>query len=635
MKKPVIALILLAVLFIFTSCQEERNSKDYKIRPVSFTKVDLTDNFWKSRLETNNRVTIPFAFEQCEETGRLKNFRVAGGLEEGGFSSRYPFDDSDVFKIMEGAAYSLQEFPDDSLDAYLDTLISWIAAAQEKDGYLYTYRTILGEEADTGWVGTQRWEKVNHHSHELYNLGHMYEAAVAHYNATGRRNFLDIAIKSADLVYQDFGKGKIEKYPGHQEIEIGLVRLYRTTGDERYLELARFFLDTRQGGDSYNQAHESVTQQREAVGHSVRACYMYAGMADVASMTGDLAYIQAIDSIWNDVVSGKLYITGGIGSVGSHEGFGEPYDLPNATAYCETCAGIANVLWNHRMFLLTGDSKYIDILERSLYNNVLSGVALEGNLFFYPNRLESHGKDSRSEWFACACCPSNISRFIPSVQGYIYAEDDRNIYVNLYVSSLADIELKNAKVKLIQKSLMPWEGESLFEIEPDKPATFTLRFRVPGWATGEVIPSDLYTTLNGFENQPDIFVNGEKEDFLMDKGYAVIERQWQAGDKVEVFLPMEVLFITAHEKVPEDTGKVAIQRGPLVYCAEWTDQADSSVMNLEIDPSTAISTDFNPDLLGGLVMLQGSGNKDFTMIPYYAWAHRGPGEMAVWIKSGK
>ena len=394
------------------------------IEPVSFNKVELNDDFWAPRIKLNHDLTIPYAFGQSEETGRIKNFEIAAGWEEGDFCSIYPFDDSDVFKIIEGASYSLQMFPDPELNAYMDEVIEKIAAAQEEDGYLYTIRTIQGDDSHD-WIGSRRWEKTHILSHELYNLGHMYEAGVAHYEATGKRSLLDVCIKSADLLVKDFGWGKEETYPGHQEIEIGLVKLYRISGNQDYLDLAKFFLDVREGGDEYSQSHQKVIDQNEAVGHAVRANYMYTGMADVASLTDDQAYVDAIDRIWDNVVSKKLYITGGVGASGHGEAYGDNYELPNMTAYCETCAAIANVFWSHRMFLMHGDASYINVLERSLYNGVLSGLGLSGDRFFYPNPLKSRGQHQRSAWFGCACCPSNLTRFLPSIPGYMYAIQDQ------------------------------------------------------------------------------------------------------------------------------------------------------------------------------------------------------------------
>ncbi|MGC9353634.1 MAG: glycoside hydrolase family 127 protein, partial [Mariniphaga sp.] len=451
-------LFSLIVLFLF-SCSKKKN--EYLISPVPFTQVSVDDDFWSKRIKTNHDVTIPIAIQKSEETGRIDNFAIAGGHMEGEFCSPYPFDDSDVFKIIEGAAYSLQMFPDEQMEKTIDSLIYLIGEAQEEDGYLFTNRTIMGDSGHA-WIGTERWENVDDLSHELYNLGHFYEAATACYQATGKRKILDIAIKSADLVDRDFGYGKIENWPGHQEIEIGLVKLYRVTGEKRYLDLAKFFLDIRGKGigekKTYNQSHLPVVEQTEAVGHSVRAAYMWTGMADVAALTGDQAYIDAISKIWEDVVYKKLYITGGIGAEGGHEGFGGPYELPNERAYCETCAAIANVFWNHRMFLMTGDAKYIDVLERSLYNNVLSGVSLSGDRFFYPNPLQSNGQHERSEWFGCACCPSNISRFIPSMPNYIYAQKENDLYVNLFVSGSTTFETPKGNIKLTQESNMPWNG---------------------------------------------------------------------------------------------------------------------------------------------------------------------------------
>jgi DUF1680 family protein len=629
---------ILIILSPLISCDPKEEIRDYPITPVPFTDVKITDHFWSTRIDTNTNVTIPFALQQCETTGRLKNFRVAGGLEEGTFSSRYPFDDSDVFKIIEGAAYSLHNNPDPELENYLDTLISWIAAAQEDDGYLYTFRAILGQDSSViDWAGHKRWEKTHLHSHELYNLGHMYEAAVAYYLATGKRNLLDIALRSADLVDRDFGPDAQVSYPGHQEIEIGLVRLYRLTGERRYLELARFFLDSRNGGEEYNQAHLPVTQQKEAVGHAVRATYMYSAMADMAALTGDTAYIGSIDRIWEDVVGTKLYITGGIGAAGNIEGFSEPYDLPNETAYCETCAGIANVLWNQRMFLLHGDAKYVDVLERTLYNNILSGISMTGDKFFYPNPLESHGQHHRSEWFACACCPSNICRFIPSVPGYIYAHGEGAVYINLFISSYTDIILKNNKIGITQNSGLPWEGDVEISIDPARTSKFALKIRIPGWVSGKPVPSGLYSVVNDDAEPFDILLNDEKVEFMVDDGYAVIEREWNRGDRVFIQFPMGVSKIKAGELVKENHGKVALQRGPLVYCVESLDYSGDNFDDIILPPSDSLFVEFYPELLNGFQAIQYSLSTqteeapDFFAIPYYTWAHRGSGEMKVWL----
>ena len=571
---------------------------------------------------------------------------------DGVFCSPYPFDDSDIYKIIEGAAYSLQMFPDENLENTIDSLIYLIGLAQEDDGYLFTNRTIMGENGHE-WIGKTRWEKVDDLSHELYNLGHFYEAAVAYYQATSKRKILDIAIKSADLVDRDFGPGKIENWPGHQEIEIGLVKLYRITGEKRYLDLAKFFLDIRGRGTgtkkTYNQSHKPVVEQDEAVGHSVRAAYMWTGMADVAALTGDRAYVDAISRIWEDVVYRKLYITGGIGAEGGHEGFGGPFELPNGKAYCETCAAIANVFWNHRMFLMTGDAKYMDVLERSLYNNVLSGVGLSGDLFFYPNPLESQGQHQRSEWFGCACCPSNISRFIPSMPNYLYAQKNSHLYINLFAASLTGFEVNGTQVDIEQLTNMPWDGKIILKVNPEQPVKATFHIRIPGWSSSQPVPGDLYK----FENQPSqpvaILVNGRKVKFKQEHGYAVVERKWQAGDEIQVDFPMEVRRISAHPEVKANIDKMAMQRGPLVYCVEWPDVSDSLVLNLVADKNVEITVKHTPGLLSGIITLnflaQGTRRntngeidtypKLVTAIPYYGWAHRGRGEMAVWLATEK
>lgn len=400
---------LISALICAALPAQQSPKRDYPIQPVPFTAVHVNDEFWAPRMEVNRKVSIPTAFEQCERTGRIENFvRAAMVLQHKDLTDKhapgYPFDDTDPYKVIEGASYALSVHPDPALDAYLDKLIAKIAAAQEPDGYLYTTRTIDPLHPHE-WSGTERWVNEEVLSHELYNLGHLYEAAVAHYQATGKRTLLDVALKSADLLVATFGPGKMTIYPGHQIVEMGLVKLYRVTGRAQYLTLAQFMLDSRKGGNSYNQADRPVIDQTEAEGHAVRATYMYSGMADVAAMTGDKNYIQAIDAIWENVVNKKMYVTGGIGAVGAIEGFGPDYDLPNMSAYNETCASVGSTFWNQRLFLLHGDSKYIDVLERTLYNGLISGVSLDGQTYFYPNPLESNGQHQRSPWFGVACCP--------------------------------------------------------------------------------------------------------------------------------------------------------------------------------------------------------------------------------------
>lgn len=643
----------LAILILLFSCGKKESAppeNEYPIQPVPFTRVEVTDDFWARRIETNHRVTIPIALQKSRETGRIDNFKVAAGLLDGEFRTTYPFDDSDIYKIIEGAAYSIQMFPDPALEATIDTLVTLIGLAQEEDGYLYTNRTIMGDKSHP-WAGSKRWELVDDLSHELYNLGHFYEAATAWAQATGKREILDIAIKSAELVDRDFGPGKIENWPGHQEIEIGLVKLFRMTGEKRYLDLAKFFLDIRGRGtgtpNTYNQSHLPVIQQSEAVGHSVRAAYMWSGMADVAALTGDSAYIGAISRIWEDVVHKKFYITGGIGAEGGHEGFGGPYELPNARAYCETCAAIANVFWNHRMFLMTGESKYIDALERSLYNNVLSGVSLSGDRFFYPNPLESDGRHARSEWFGCACCPSNICRFIPSMPGYIYASDDHDLFVNLYIPSCAKIAVDGDTLIMEQQSKMPWEGKTSITLQSRHPVRTRLHLRIPHWATSAPFPGDLYT----WGNQPDkeivVAVNGVPVRHEVVNGYAVIDRKWKNGDIATIDLPLGVRKITAHQAISDNRGKMALQRGPLVYCAEYADQPKGTVFDLIIAQEDTPAVSWNDQLPGPAMTLSLNGwslsgteedkvreSAVITAIPYYEWSHRGKGEMAVWLPAG-
>ncbi|MFA5815904.1 MAG: glycoside hydrolase family 127 protein [Bacteroidales bacterium] len=638
--------ILPVALIGLAGCSESKKvSGDYPIQPVAFNQVKLEDSFWAPRVKLNAELTIPYAFKQSEETGRIKNFDVAAGVEKGSFCSIYPFDDSDVYKIIEGASYSLQTFPDPKLDAYLDQLIARIGAAQEPDGYLYTNRTIMGDSAHP-WAGKKRWELESENSHELYNLGHFFEAAVAHYQATGKNTMLDIAIKAADLIVKDFGWGKCEHYPGHQEVEIGLTKLYRATGKKEYLDLAKFFLDVRgPGGSIYNQAHKKPVDQTEADGHAVRANYMFSAMADMAALTGDQAYLKAIDTIWKNVVGKKLYITGGVGATGAGEAYGVDYQLPNMSAYCETCANIANVFWNYRMFLLHGEAKYLDVLERSLYNGVLSGLGLSGDRFFYPNVLRSKGQHERSAWFGCACCPSNLCRFIPSVPGYIYAVKDNDLYVNLFVQSEAEVKLGSRKVTIHQESDYPWNGLVKLAINPDKKGSFNLMIRIPGWTGSQVVPSDLYRYKDPETNPVTIKINGKPVSYKSENGFAILARSWKAGDQVEIEMPMDIRRVQANDKVEADRGQVALQRGPLMYTLEWADQADQKALNLILAEEPGFTWSFNANLLNGVGIISGKGYSlklqldgtvektpvELKAIPYYAWANRGRGEMTVWI----
>jgi len=633
--------------------------RDYPIRPVPFTDVHLDDEFWAPRIETNRRETIPFAFEQCERTGRVENFvRAAAALRGEPLGNRqppgYPFDDTDVYKVIEGASYTLSVHPDAKLEAYVDGLIAKIAAAQESDGYLYTARTIDPEHPHP-WAGKRRWERERDDSHELYDLGHLYEAATAHYLATGKRNLLDVAVKSANLLVSTFGPGKRSIWPGHQITEMGLAKLYRVTGDERYLTLARFMLDERGRSDgertnprglTYNQAQAPVVDQTEAVGHAVRATYMYSGMADVAALTGDASYLKAVDTIWNNVVSKKLYITGGIGASGRGEAFGANYELPNMTAYNETCAAVGNDFWNDRLFLLHGDAKYIDVMERTLYNGLISGVSLDGKRFFYPNPLESNGQHERSPWFGVACCPGNITRFLASVPGYVYAERGDTIYVNLFAKGTGEIALQSGlRVKLTQDTRYPWDGAVRITVVPSRSGTFAMKIRIPGWARNEPLPSDLYRFEEATEERASVSVNSVPVDTTLDKGYVTVRRAWRAGDVVALLLPMPVRRIVANALVEADRGRVALQRGPIVFAAEWPDNPNGHVRNIVLPPSARLAAEFRPDLLNGVAVITGrafglsgtadgrvvKAEQDFLAIPYSTWANRGPGQMIVWL----
>ncbi len=657
MKKGAITL-LLAVATSFGL--RGQISSDYPYQPVAFTKVNLTDNFWMPRLKVNKEVTIPFAFEKCENTNRMKNFELAAKVLRGEskgeqFLTVFPFDDTDIYKVIEGASYSLHTHYDAKLDKYIHDLLALVKSAQEPDGYLYTFRS-MNPPKPHSWSGTERW--VNDRlkvSHELYNSGHFFEAAVAHYEATGKRTMLDMAIKNADLIYNTIGKDKLRVVPGHQVIEMGLVKLYRVTGEKRYLELADYFVNDRGRiqpvGSAYNQDHKPVVMQDEAVGHAVRAGYYYAGVADVAALTGNKDYLNAIDKIWENVVNKKFYITGGIGARHDGEAFGDNYELPNLTAYNETCAAIANVFWNHRMFLLHGDAKYIDVMERSLYNNVISGIGLDGKTFFYPNPLEcdmqfkfnSGGTLGRQPWFDCSCCPSNDVRIIASLPGYIYAVKGNELFANLFVAGKADIEISGNKLSVEQVTNYPWDGNVTFVVNPQKQGDFVLNLRIPGWAVNQVLPGDLYAFTEKSSLKPTIKVNGKEISFTTDKGYAKIQRKWKAGDKVELNLPMPVRRVVANKNVKDDINRVSFIRGPITYCAEEIDNK-INVLQAVIPDDAKFNEEFRKDILNGATFIKTKGYSyknvngslekvegDFTLVPYCLWNNRDLGKMNVWF----
>ena len=654
MKKIILSIIVAAATL--SGQAQKSESHGYPYDPVPFTSVKVTDAFWGQRLQASREVTIPLAFSKCEETGRYENFVKAANPSDDYVVGGYSFDDTDVYKTIEGASYLLQTYPDKKLMKYIDSVLVIVAAAQEPDGYLYTSRT-MNPKKPHEWAGTKRWELVEDLSHEFYNLGHMVEGAIAHYQATGKRNFLDIAIRYADCVIREIGEGEgqVVRVPGHQIAEMALAKLYRITGEKKYIDMAKFFLDKRgytSRTDEYSQAHKPVLQQDEAVGHAVRAAYMYAGMADVAAMTGDKSYIEAIDRIWDNIVTKKLYITGGIGATNQGEAFGKNYELPNMSAYCETCAAIGNVYVNHRLFLLHGHAKYYDVLERTLYNGLISGISLDGGGFFYPNPLQSMGQHQRRPWFGCACCPSNVCRFIPSLPGYIYAVKDNDVYVNLFMANDVNLKVNGKKVSLKQTTEYPWNGDVNVKITRNSAGKFAMKIRIPGWVQGEVVPSDLYTYTDGKRLKYNVKVNGEDVTSELNNGYFTIDRKWKKGDKVSVHFDMEPRTVKAHGKVEADRGRVAVERGPVVYCAEWPDnnfdvlsvlmnrnpkfEVEKSSMTIEnagvtvTHPFQKIKTSVQTlsyDEKGRLI----AKDQTLNMIPYYAWAHRGTGNMAVWL----
>lgn len=647
MKTNTIISVLLAAWAFSASAGAQTPASGYPITPVPFTSVKVSGGFWGQRLAASRDVTVPLAFSKCEETGRYENFIRAAHPDESYQIGGYPFDDTDVYKTIEGASYLLQTYPDKKMEHYIDSVLSIVALGQEPDGYLNTARS-MNPKHPHEWMGPERWMYVKYSSHELYNLGHMIEGAVAYYQATGKRQFLDIAIRYADCICRNIGpgEGQLHIVPGHEIAEMALVRLYLVTGEKKYLDEACFFVEERGRTDTreaYRQAHVPVVEQDEAVGHAVRAEYLYAGVADVAAVTGETKYIDAIDRIWDNIVSKKLYITGGVGSRHDGEAFGDAYELPNHSAYCETCAAIGNVYTNFRLFLLHGDAKYFDVLERTLYNGLISGVSLDGGSFFYPNPLASYGGYSRQPWFGCACCPSNISRFIPSLPGYVYAVNDDQVFVNLYLNNSAELKVNSRSITLSQDTSYPWNGDIRLAVERGR-GRFTMRLRIPGWVRGDVVPSDLYTYADGKKLGYTVKVNGVEVDGVIHDGYFNISRDWKKGDVVELHLDMEPRLVQSHPAVEADRGRLAVERGPLVYCAEWKDN-DFDVHNILLNRRPSFQTVEKPEMLYGITELTtevqtldydedgrlAPQQKTLTLIPYYAWAHRGEGDMEVWL----
>ena len=641
MKRLIFPLIIVVAL---NCVQENSQYSDYPISAVTIRDVKINDNFWLPKIKLVQDVTIRYAFDKCDKEGRMQNFLVAGGKKKGTYEGKMPFDDTDLYKIIEGASYSLISNPNPELDAYIDSIIAIIKIGQEPDGYLTTWFTINRQKPPASWVkpSTNRWENIES-SHELYNSGHLFEAAAAHYWATGKRNFLDIAIKNADLLVNNFGPDKLHKPPGHQIVETGLIKLYHITHNEQYLQLAKFFLDLR--GDStthklygeYSQDHLPVTKQTKAVGHAVRALYMYAGMTDIAAIYKDRDYLNAVNELWKNMVNKKMYITGGLGSRHDGESFGNDYELPNLTAYNETCAAIASVFWNQRLFQLTGDSKYYDIIERTLYNGLISGISLDGKKFFYPNPTEADGKYefnmgacTRQSWFDCSCCPTNLIRFIPSIPGLIYAANKDSLYINLFITNSAEVSIDGEQMEIAQQSDYPWNGQVNISINPERTKKFTLKIRIPGWAQNEAVPGDLYSYLNNEQVKILLNVNGKAESLKLNKGYAEISRKWNEGDKVELNLPMSIHKVIANEQVKDDSNKVAFEHGPMVYCAEEIDNKQISDISI---PDNLIANIKEKTILSNKVIaIEGKvKNKEFALIPYYLWSNREIGKMKVWF----
>ena len=610
-------LLLAASAFLLQGCQTSK--EDIKEQPlkmieqIDFSHVKSTDNFWSPRLSKHVSATLPVCIDQIDnQTGRIRNFENAAKGE--GEHSGIFFDDSDVYKALEGMAYSLINNPDPELEKKADEWIDKFAAAQQPDGYINTFYTLTGLD--------KRWTNMD--KHEMYCAGHMIEAGVAYYQATGKRKLLDVCIRMADHMMSQFGPGKRHWVPGHEEIELALVKLYQTTQEQKYLDFAYWLLEERGHGHGtmgdegkwdpvYYQDIVPVRQLTDISGHAVRCMYLYCGMADVAALKNDTGYIAAMDRLWDDVVHRNMYITGGIGSSRDNEGFTEDYDLPNLDAYCETCASVGMVLWNQRMNQLTGDSKYIDVLERSLYNGALAGISLGGDRFFYVNPLESKGDHHRQEWYGCACCPSQLSRFLPSIGNYIYASSDDALWVNLYIGNTGQIRIGETDILLTQETDYPWDGSVKLTISTSQPLEKEIRLRIPNWC-----------------KTYDLSINGKRINVSEEKGYAVI-KDWKSQDVIALDMDMPVEIVAADPHVKENFGKRAIQRGPLVYCMEEIDNPEY-FDQIQLSPSTTFQTAFVSDILNGIKTIKTNGRaQSATFIPYYAWDNRKAGKMRVWI----
>jgi DUF1680 family protein len=631
---------------ILVACVTSAQSPSLYFQPVGFDQVKIEDDFWKPRMDKVATVTIPVCMDYTElKTPRIRNFEIAAGTRKGKFEGIF-YDDSDVYKALEAIAYSIRIHPDTALERRADAWIEKIAAAQLKDGYINTYFTLNGLD--------KRWTDMS--MHEDYNGGHLIEAAIAYYQATGKRKLLEVAIRFANHFDSLFGPGKRHWVTGHEELELALIKLYKITGESRYLHLAGWLLEERGHGyahgytwtdwkdTAYAQDKTPIRDTRKITGHAVRAMYLYTGAADYAAQSGDSGYLHAMEVVWDDLVNRKMYLTGGIGSSGENEGFSTDYDLPNEQAYCETCASVGMVFWNHRMNMLTGDSRYLDVLERSLYNAALDGLSLSGDLFFYGNPLASTGRYKRKEWFGTACCPANIARLVASVGNYIYGKSDQGIWINLFIGSETSVRTGQATLHLEQESRYPWEGKINIRVSADRKTRTALHIRIPGWAGGQAVPGDLYY----FLSRPEKFrltIDGKEIPFRMEKGYVVIEREWHKPETITLDLPMDIQMVRAADKVAADAGRVAVQRGPLVYCFEGKDN-DGKAWNLLLPLNTRFNTRYEPGLLGGIVTVEAmvpairiadDGQsvstewKKVTGIPYFAWANRGASPMQVWL----
>lgn len=647
-KKTILVISILLTIYGYGQQSSKKSGttkkSGYFITPVNIQNVKITDAFWLPIIKKVQEKTIEYAIHKCKEEGRLDNFLIAGGKMEGTVKGQMPFDDTDVYKIIEGASNTLISAPDKKLEKLLDSLIAIVKTGQEKDGYLTTWRTINPAKPPATWVKVtegKRWEYLKM-SHELYNSGHLIEAAVVHYEATGKRNFLDIAIKNADMLVRTFGDNpnQVHGVPGHQIVETGLVKLYQITNNTSYLNLAKYFLDNRGNPKNhelygaYSQDDIPVIQQKEAVGHAVRAVYMYAAMTDIAALKNDNAYGDAVNKLWDNMVNKKMYITGGIGAKHEGEAFGENYELPNLTAYNETCAAIGNVYWNHRLHNLSGNSNYFDVIERTLYNGLISGLSLDGKKFFYPNALESDGvykfnfgKCTRSSWFDCSCCPTNLIRFVPSIPGLIYSKSRDTLYVNLYASNTATIALDKTDLEITQQTNYPWDGKVAITVNSKKETKFTLKLRIPSWVRNQVLPGDLYYYKNSSAAKVNLTINGKPIAYQEDKGYITITRKWKKGETIVLDFPMEVKEVVTNNKVVGNIGKVALEYGPIVYAIEEIDNT-TDFDKITIDASDNFKITKEPSLLEGVNTIR---TKKLKAIPYYSWSNRGVGKMKVWI----